>query len=214
VTTIAIIGAGNVGRALATAFVRAGHDVVISSRDPGDAESAARELDARPAPSNLEAVRDADVVVLATYFAASADELVAELRDAVAGKVVVDVSNPVKPTFDGLVTDGGPSAAEWYQANLPEARVTKAFNTLFAANQVDPVVDEVQLDAMVAADDEDAKQLILELVRSIGLRPIDAGPLVRARELEALGWLNITLQATLGNTWRTAWKLLGVPQAA
>jgi hypothetical protein len=72
----------------------------------------------------------------------------------------------------------------------------------------------VQFDAMVAADDEDAKQLVLELVRSVGLRPIDAEPLVRARELEALGWLNITLQATLGNTWRTAWKLLGVPQAA
>jgi 8-hydroxy-5-deazaflavin:NADPH oxidoreductase len=213
-TTIAIIGAGNVGRALSTALNRAGHDVVISSRDPGVAAAVAAETGARSAASNLEAVRDADVVVLATYFAASADELVAELRDAVAGKVVVDVSNPVKPTFDGLVTEGGPSAAEWYQTRLPEARVVKAFNTLFAANQVNPVVDGVQLDGAVATDDEEARQLVLEITRSIGLRPIDAGPLVRARELEALGWLNITLQATLGNTWRTAWKLLGVPQAA
>ena len=92
-----------------------------------------------------------------------------------------------------------------------DAHVVKAFNTLFAANQVDPILDGTRLDGFVAGDDAAAKATVLELVRSIGLRPIDAGPLARARELEALAWLNIALQGSLGNTWHTAWKLVGVP---
>jgi 8-hydroxy-5-deazaflavin:NADPH oxidoreductase len=213
-STIAIIGAGNVGRALSGAFSRAGHDVLISSRRPADAEAVAAETGARAATSNAGAVRDAEIVVLATYYASSAEELAAELGETLTGKVLVDVSNPLKPTFDGLVTEGGPSAAERYQEQVPGARVVKAFNTLFAANQAHPVLDGVQLDGFVAGDHEDAKRLVLDLVGSIGLRPVDAGPLARARELEALGWLNISLQPSLGNTWRTAWKLVGVPSAA
>ena len=75
-------------------------------------------------------------------------------------------------------------------------------------------MDGTRLDGFVAGDDADAKATVLELVRSIGLRPIDAGPLARARELEALAWLNIALQGSLGNGWHTGWKLVGVPVGA
>jgi 8-hydroxy-5-deazaflavin:NADPH oxidoreductase len=209
--TIAIIGAGGVGRSLATAFRRAGHDVVVTSRDPKDAAAVAAATGATAVSTNLEAVAAADVVVLAVPFSASGEQLAREIAPAVAGKTVVDVTNPLKPTFDGLLTEGGPSAAEQFAGWLPGAHVVKAFNTLFAADQADPILEGVQLDGFIAGDDPEAKARVIGLVRSIGLRPVDAGPLVRARELEALAWLNISLQGSLGNTWRTGWKLVGVP---
>jgi len=209
--TIAIIGAGGVGRSLATALRRAGHDVVISSRDPEDAAAVAAETGARVVPTSVEAVAAAETVILAVPFAASGESLAREIASSAAGRVVVDVTNPIKPTFDGLATEGGPSAAERFAEWLPGAHVVKALNTVFAAEQADPVVDGVQLDGFVAGDDPEAKQRVLDLVGSIGFRPIDAGPLVHARELEALAWLNISLQGSLGNSWRTGWKLVGVP---
>ena len=208
--TIAIIGAGGVGRSLATAFRRAGHDVVVTSHVPEDAAAVAADTGASAVPTSLEAVAAADVVVLAVPFS-SGESLAREIAPAVAGKTIVDVTNPLKPAFDGLLTEGGPSAAERFAGWLPGAHVVKAFNTLFAAGQADPIVGGVQLDGFVAGDDPEAKARVLGLARSIGLRPIDAGPLARARELEALAWLNISLQGSLGNTWRTGWKLVGVP---
>ena len=208
---IAIIGAGGVGRSLATAFRRAGHDVIVTSRDAEAAAAVAADTGATAVGTSLEAAASADVVVLAVPFASSGEAVAREVAPAIAGKIVVDVTNPLKPTFDGLLTEDGPSAAERFATWLPGAHVVKAFNTLFAADQTDPIVAGVQLDGFVAGDDPGAKALVLGLVRSVGLRPIDAGPLARARELEALAWLNISLQASLGNTWRTGWKLVGVP---
>ena len=211
---IAIVGAGSVGRALATSFSRAGHAVTIASRDREDAATAAAQTGIRSAASNVDAVTGANIVVIAVPFAASGEAVAREIAGAVRGKIVVDVTNPISPTFDGLVTEGSSSAAEHFAEWLPGARVVKAFNTLFASNQLDPIVDGTQLDGFVAADDPEARATVLELVRSIGLRPIDAGPLRSARELEALAWLNISLQRSLGNSWRTAWKVVGVPAGA
>ena len=86
------------------------------------------------------------------------------------------------------------------------------FNTLFASNQADPTADGVQLDGFVAADDETAKATVLELVESIGLNPVDVGPLKRARQLEGLAFLNITLNAENGGAWQSGWKLVGAPE--
>jgi NADPH-dependent F420 reductase len=210
-TDIAIVGAGNVGKALATSLSRAGHAVTIASRDPQDAAEAAAATGSASSTSVRDAVAEAEVVIIAVGFASSGEDVAREIAPIVAGKIVVDVTNPLKPTYDGLVTERGPSAAERFAAWLPDAHVVKAFNTLFAANQIDPILDGTRLDGFVAGDDDGAKATVLELVRSIGLRPIDAGPLARARELEALAWLNIALQGSLGNTWHTAWKLVGVP---
>jgi predicted dinucleotide-binding enzyme len=208
---IAVIGAGNVGRSLTTAFRRAGHVVTIASSDPADSGAVAIATGARAAVSNLDAVRAADIVVLAIPFGSAAESLAREIAPAIAGKIVVDVTNPLNPTYDGLLTAGGPSAAEQFAAWLPGARVVKAFNTLFASVQADPIVDGVQLDAFVAGDDDVARTTILDLARSIGFRAMSVGPLARARELEAVAFLGIALQGTLGNTWHTAWKIVGVP---
>lgn len=202
---LAIIGAGNVGRALAESGVRAGHSVVISASDPAHALAAAAATGAQAAPSNEEAVRDADAVVLAVPFAA-VEELASSLVGTVDGKVVIDVTNPITPDFTGLA---GTSAAERIQERLPEAHVVKAFNFAFAGNQADPIVDGTPLDGFVAADDEDAKAVVLELTRSIGFRPIDAGPLAMSRSLEALALLIISLQIRHGWSWQNGWKLIG-----
>jgi NADPH-dependent F420 reductase len=208
---IAIIGAGNVGKALSGSFVRAGHDVTISSQHPDNARAAAAESGAKAAATNAEAIPDAGVVVLAVPYGVLA-EVVDELGDALNGKVVVDVTNPLRPDYQGLAVEGT-SAAEQVQARVKGAKVVKAFNTALAARQADPVVDGTALDGYVAGDDEQAKATVLELARSIGFHPIDAGPLELARALEAMALLNIMLQIRNGWTWQTGWKLVGPTSA-
>jgi NADPH-dependent F420 reductase len=208
---IAVIGAGNVGKALSGSFVRAGHDVTISSQHPDNARAAAAESGAKAAATNAEAIPDADVVVLAVPYGVLA-EVVDELGDALNGKVVVDVTNPLRPDYQGLAVEGT-SAAEQVRARVKGAKVVKAFNTALAARQADPVVDGTALDGYVAGDDEQAKATVLELARSIGFHPIDAGPLELARALEAMALLNIMLQIRNGWTWQTGWKLVGPTSA-
>ena len=207
---IAIIGAGNVGRALATSFVRAGHTVSIASRDPEDAGTVAAATGAAVAGSNASAVAAADVIVLATPFS-SAEAIAAEIADAVSGKVVIDVTNRMSFGADGPEIDGSTSNAEELAEFLPGAKVVKAFNTLFASHQSDPIAEGVQLDGYVAGNDTDAKATVLELVASIGLDAVDVGPLDRARQLEGLAFLNITLNIANGGAWQSGWKLIGAP---
>ena len=210
---IAIIGAGNVGRALATSFERAGHDVIIASRDPEDAGAVASASRSRVATSNLEAARAAEIIVLAIPFA-SAAAVATEIRAVVAGKPVVDVSNRMSFGPTGPVLEAGESNAEQLAVWLPEASVIKAFNTLFASNQADPIAEGIQLDGFVAGDDALAKAKILELVQSIGLHPVDVGPLSRAQQLEQLAFLNMALNVTGGGAWQSGWKLVGAPDPA
>jgi predicted dinucleotide-binding enzyme len=108
----------------------------------------------------------------------------------------------------GLVT-AQRSAAEEIQERAPRAKVVKAFNTVFAAKQAEAQIDDVPLDGFYAGDDADAKKVVAELLTSIGYRPIDAGPLANARALEAMGFLNIWLNANNGWPWQSGWKLLG-----
>ncbi len=207
---IAIIGAGSVGRALATSFTRAGHQVVLASRDPEDAGGVAAATGSRATISAAEAAAQADLIALAIPFA-SAGEVAAEIRDAVVGKPVVDITNRMSFGPNGVDTDTTSSNAEEIAALLPGANVIKAFNTLFASNQIDPISEGVQLDGYVAGDDAAAKAQVLDLVASIGLNPVDVGPLVRARQLEGLAFLNITLNMANGGSWQSGWKLVGAP---
>jgi predicted dinucleotide-binding enzyme len=202
--TIAIIGAGNVGRALATSATRAGYDVIVSSSDPEDATAVATAAGARVASSNREAAAAAGIVVLAVPYPAL-EGVASELAEALRGKVVVDVTNrPIQ---------AGPAIAEALQARLPDAHVVKAFNTAFATRQADPVVDGIPADAFVAGDDPEAKAAVLAMAQAIGFRPIDAGGLEVAGTLEGMAWLNITLNLQNGWVWQDAWKLVG-PTAA
>jgi hypothetical protein len=218
VQRVTIIGAGNMGRGIGTRVVRGGHALTVVDRSHESAEALAAELRAlaaaqgtgatvRAVPFDPAAVAG-DVVVFATYYADSLD-LAARLRERLAGAVVVDISNPLNPTFDGLVTRPGTSAAEEIRDRLaPGTRLVKAFNTTFAGPLAAGAVAGQPLDVLIAGDDDGAKRAVAALVEGGGLRAIDAGALTRSRELEAVGLLGITLQGALGTGFQSAWKLV------
>lgn len=182
--TITIFGTGTMGSAIAAAFAAGGHSI-----DHIDT--------ATPAPE----VRG-DIVVLAVPYAA-VERILAEHGAALAGRIVVDITNPVDfATFDGLAVPADSSAAAVIAAAVPAARVVKAFNTNFAATLAAGTVGEVATTVLVAGDDADAKQTLIGALAAGGLvTALDAGSLKRARELEALGFLQITLAASEQIGW-------------
>ena len=156
-------------------------------------------------------MRDAKVVILAVPWGA-VEKFATDTGKALAGKTLIDATNPLKRDMSGLVTDGQ-SGAEIVQSKIPDAKVVKAFNYAFASRQADPKVEGTQLDGFVAGDDATAKADALALVASIGFRPIDAGPLAMARSLEALALQIISLNARLGWSWANGWKIVGPTKA-
>ena len=204
---ISIIGAGNVGTALAGSLARAGHTVTISASTAEHAVTAAASTGATAVGSTAEAIAASDVVILAVP-ATAFPSIALESGTSLDGKVVVDVANRPTPDPAGA-TD---AIAEELQKALPNAHVVKAFNTAFASRQADPRVGGVLADGFVAGDDAVSKATVLDLVSSIGFRPVDAGTLAAARTLEGMAWLNISRNLA-GGTWQDAWVLLG-PDAA
>jgi 8-hydroxy-5-deazaflavin:NADPH oxidoreductase len=204
---IAIIGAGNVGGALARGMSRAGHAVTVTANDLEHARALAEEIGVSAAASTRDTAGAAEVIVIAVPHAAT-PEVARELNGVVSGRVIVDATNPLGADPARLaVTDR--AGAEQLQAALPSAKVVKAFNTVFAANQAYPVVDGVTLDGFYAGDDEQAKRIVRRLLDTMGYHPVDAGPLSAALSLEHLAFLNISLNARHGWAWRNGWKLVG-----
>ncbi len=204
---IAIIGSGRVGAALAAGWAKAGHTLSFGSRDPGAAKLQAllEEIGGDVvATGYAEAVADADVVVLAVPW--SAAEATAQQLGALAGKIVIDCTNPLKPNFAGLEiqpgsdTDQHGSAAEQIAAWLPAAKVVKAFNTTGSANMRDPHYPSGPISMFLCGDDADAKASVARLARDLGFEPIDSGELTMARYLEplALLWISLAFKQGLG----------------
>ena len=207
---ITIIGAGNMGRGIGTRLVAGGHSVTYVDRKPDEAEKVAKEVKASAkygaqiSAANLGDIKLGDVVVLAVPYGANI-ELAKQLGEKLAGKVVVDIANPLNSTYDGLATEPVSSSAEDVAiAAAPNAKVVKAFNTTFAGTLLTGQVAGRPLDVFIAGDDADAKSKIAQLVKDGGMRPIDTGPLSRARQIEAMQFLHITLQGTLGTNWGSA----------
>ena len=211
---VTIIGAGNMGRGIGHRIVAGGNSVTIVDKDPQEAEQLMEELrDTAQGGATVEAAEPGaelrgDVVVLAVYYPGNL-EITRDLGERLAGKVVVDISNPLNETFDDLATAPGTSAAEEVAAVAPAGtRVVKAFNTTFAPTLVEGQVAGQPLDVLIAGDDEGAKETVAQLVRDGDLRAIDVGPLERARQLEGLGFIGIALQQPLGLDFQSAWKLI------
>ena len=194
---VTIVGAGKMGRALGTRTVAAGHEVEIVDRDPAEARKLAEDLGGSASALQPDAPFGGEIVVL--YYP-GIKEAAAQYADRLAGKVVVDVSNPVDTTTgDRLATAPGTSATEELAGLVPEGTpVVKAFNTTFGPTLLAGEVAGQRLDVLIAGDDVAAKQKVSQLVADAGLRPIDAGGLRRAEQLEHLGLLHISLQQPLG----------------
>lgn len=204
---IAVIGTGNVGSALGGSLVRAGHEVVLAARDADKTRQVAQKVGARAADEPAQAVRDAEAVILAVPYDALL-ETASEIGDAAAGKVVIDATNP------GPATAGGPSAAERLAERLPNAHVSKAFNTLFGSFMAQPDLQGQKVDALFATDSDAARPRVSDVLTSLGFRAVDVGSLDAARGMEAMAWLNIQLQLRYGGDWRSTFVMIGAPQAA
>jgi predicted dinucleotide-binding enzyme len=209
IRTVAIIGAGNVGTALARNLIRHGVTVQLVASDLAKAREAATALgpQARAVePAALEAGLDA--VFLAVPAEAAVPAIAAAPRLA-AGTIVVDCTNPLRWEEGPVHTPPaeGSTAAQLAQ-RFPELRVLKAFNTFGAEFHDQPQLAAGPADLYLAGDDADAKRALGELARTLGYEPIDVGPLRNARHLESLAMLWIHL-ATVGQRGReVAFKLL------
>ena len=203
---LAVIGAGVFGGAFTAAATRAGHDVTVAARRMEHAEKTAAEAGAAAAPVD-RAIAGADIVALAIPAEAGPD-WAGEYADRLAGKVVVDVTNPVTADFSDLYTSGT-SAAELIQDRLGRVPVVKAFNTVLGSRLNAPAEDGTPLDAYLAGDDAAAKTAVAELAGSLGFAARDAGSLRMARSLEEMAFLHISLNAANGWAWRSAWQLVG-----
>ena len=189
--TVALIGTGNVGAALGQRFAQRGHQIVYGSRDPSAAE--VRELVATTghgavAVSPAEAAARSDIVVLAVPWSAAED--VVRTLGELAGKIIVDPTNPRVMASDGFadypIED---SNAERLARLAPGAHVVKAFNTLGSETMLDPAVARSPVTVPIVGDDRAAKERVANLAREIGLEAVDVGPLRHARIIEGLHYL-------------------------
>jgi len=182
-THISIIGTGNMGQAIASVAAKGGHTVQLLGESDSNTQVAG------------------DVVVLAVPYPALA-AVIAERGTSLAGKIVVDITNPLNfETFDSLTVPTDSSATAEVATALPESRVLKAFNTTFAGTLVAGTIGDQQTTVLIAGDDADAKSTLAGVVTSGGLAAVDAGSLRRARELEAAGFLQLTLAASEKISW-------------
>jgi 8-hydroxy-5-deazaflavin:NADPH oxidoreductase len=187
---VSIIGTGNMGQAIAGLVAKGGNTVELFNS------------------SDVDKPVTGQVVVLAVPYGAVAD-VIAQRRDQLAGKVVVDITNPLDfETFDSLVVPADSSAAAEIAAALPQSSVLKAFNTNFAATLASGSVGELPTTVLIAGDDADAKSLLAGIVTAGGLRAVDAGSLRRARELEAVGFQQLTLAAAEKVSWTSGFALV------
>jgi 8-hydroxy-5-deazaflavin:NADPH oxidoreductase len=207
---VTIIGTGNMARGIGSRVLAGGHGLTVVGKDAERAAAVAADIGGEGAVKTAVADDpvEGDVVVLAVYYP-DARGAVERYGDALAGKVVVDITNPVNETFDALVVPPDGSATQELAGLGTGARLVKAFNTTFAGTLTAGEVAGQQLDVLIAGDDEDAKAAVATLARDGGLNPIDVGSLERARELEAAGLLHMLVQGTLGTGYASALKIIG-----
>jgi hypothetical protein len=209
--TITIIGTGNMARGIAARALAAGRNVELLNRDAAKAEAVAAELGAGVTSGTVGQAPAGDIVVLAVPFDAAKD-VVTSYGEALAGKTVIDITNPVNfETFDSLVVAPGTSAAEEIAALTP-GNVVKAFNTTFAGALMAGETAGQQLDGFIAGDNADATAAVASLMADGGMRPLVVGPLKRSRELEGFQFLIMTLQANPAFetfNWNTGLKIIG-----
>ena len=196
-STISIIGAGTMATAIAGRIAKAGHTVEVVNRDPAKARALADKLGSGATTGTYGAAPKGDIVILAVPYSGAA-AAVANFGDALDGRVIIDIANPVAPDLSGLVTPSGSSGAQETAKGLPAgAHVVKAFNTIFGH----VLAKGGRLDAFIAADDAEAKARVSTFLESLGLRPLDVGGLHMAQSLEALGLMMIGLAKNGAGTW-------------
>ena len=213
--TIAIIGAsGNMGSAIATSLATSQYRLLLFGKEENKLKTILKEIKTANKSADVEAIGcaadaswEADIIIAAVPFAAE-KELAEKIRQVATGKIVISISNPLNETYTGLVTDSNTSSAEELQKLLPHSKVIKAFNTTFAGDFLQPLIDGKTVDAFMAGNDEEALETVSDVVRSVGFNPIKAGGLTISRTLENMQSLLIQLSMKNNYNWVAGWKIL------
>jgi NADPH-dependent F420 reductase len=213
--TIAIIGStGNMGAAIAKALSKGNNRLLLLTGKPNKAQALVNEIketnstiDAEVCECPVNASWEADVIILAVPYHAE-KEIASRIKEVANQKIVISIANPLNEAYNGLVTSPGTSAAEELQKLLPNSKVVKAFSTVFAADFATPVINGKQADAFVAGNDENALQVVSDLVSTAGFNPIVAGDLTVSRTLESMTLLLIQLTMKYNYNWLAGWKIL------
>lgn len=188
---ITVIGAGNMGSSFVKQLHLAGHDIAIISKDGSKVAALVDRYKGVRAVQASDAVKNADLLILATGYADAVTAL--SVLGNLAGKVIVDITNPLTADYMGLTLGHSTSAAEEIAKAVPGAHIVKAFNTVFA-QVLDGGADfgnDEKVSIFIAGDNDQAKQAVTTLAKSMGFLSIDAGSLKNARYLEPLAGLNI-----------------------
>jgi len=190
--TISIIGSGNMATAIGTRAAKHGHTIELMSRDAAKAQALADQIGNGATVGTFGATPSGDIVIVAVPYA-YAVAAVENYGDALAGKIIVDISNPFNADASAVATTSGGSAAQEIAAAAPEGtHVVKAFNTIFGH----VLAQDKALDAFVAGDSAEAKASVAAFLQSLDLRPLDAGGLQMATALE---WTGILLMGLAQN---------------
>jgi NADPH-dependent F420 reductase len=213
--TIAIIGAtGNMGSAIAKSLSHSSNRILLFGKDVEKLNSLLQEIkevnpngDVEIMSCPTDACWEADIIIPAVPFSAE-HEVAEKIRAVATGKIVISITNPLNNTYNGLVTAPDTSAAEELQKLLPHSKVIKAFNTTFAVDFTNPVIDGKNVDAFIAGNDEEALETVSELVKASGFNPIIAGELSVSRTLENMQLLLICLGMKYNYKGLAGWKIL------
>ena len=188
-TTISIIGSGNMATAIGTRAAKHGHTIELMSRNTAKAQALADQIGNGATVGTFGARPAGDIVIVAVLYA-GAVEVVAHYGDALAGKILVDITNPFNADVSGLVTTAGNSVSQQIAAAAPEgAHVVKAFNSIFGG----VLAEDKPLDVFFAGDSAEAKARVAAFLESLDMRPLDAGGLEMAYALEWAGILLVGL---------------------
>ncbi len=208
----AVLGSGQVGRALGAGLIRHGHDVLMGSRDPSAEQVVAwagEVGDRGRAVSYEEAATEAEIACVATAWSGTENALTLAGASHLADKVVIDVTNPFGrgPSGMTLVTGSDDSAGEQVQRWLPQSRVVKTWNTVNNQHMIDPEIPGGPGDMFLCGNDDEAKQTVSDLLRECGWPPLDVGGIESSRMLESLALLWVTYAISHGSSDH-AFKLL------
>ena len=191
--TISIIGSGGMAAAIGGLAAKAGHTVEVMNRDAAKARALAEQVGAGATAGTFGAAPAGDIVILAVPYSAVLD-VVKQYGEELAGKLLVDVTNPVAPDYTSFVTPGESFGAQEIAKVAPaDADIVKAFNTQFSHVLAAGPVEGHPLDVFIAGDDAQAKARVSAFIESLGLRPMDTGPLLMARTLEYVCLLSLGL---------------------
>jgi len=181
-TTISIIGSGNMANVIGTRARKHGHSIEIMGRDRAKAQALADQIGNGTSAGTFGQKPKGDIVILAVLYNGALD-VVAHYGDALSGKILVDITNPFNDDATGLVTTEGESASQQIAAAATGARVVKALNTIFAG----VLAEDKPMDAFLASDDVEAKARVATFLESLDMRPLDVGGLEATYLLEWIG---------------------------